>query len=305
MSRFVMIALVIGTAALYASRWVSSATIETPEALPLEIPATEWRPLRGLQDPSLHKELVTRLTENLQWATLIESQKFAVAVVDLRDPRTIRFASVNGDTMMYAASLPKIAILLAACQAFQDGTLFESPRNVDDLHDMIRFSSNGAATRMIGRLGFKKIEAVLTDPQYALFDPSVGGGLWVGKAYAKSGRAYRDPIKSLSHGASATQVARFYYLLATGKLINRDRCQQMLTLMSDPAEKHKFVYSLEKIAPHATVYRKSGTWKKWHADSALVWDDNRRYILVGLVEDGRGEYVLRGLVPTVDDMLRW
>jgi len=36
-----------------------------------------------------------------------------------------------------------------------------------------------------------------------------------------------------------------------------------------------------------------------------VWDDNRRYILVGLVEDGDGEYVLRGLVPTVDDMLRW
>ncbi len=281
------------------------ASTSAASDLPLQIPDEDWRPLRDYQNDPLQKELEARLGDNPRWARLIEQQKLALGIVDLNDARAIRFATVNGDTMMYAASLPKIAILLAACQAFQEGTLFESPDRVRDLRRMIRRSSNRAATRFIELLGFEKIEAVLTSPQYALFDPARGGGLWVGKAYSKSASVKRDPLKSLSHAASVTQVSRFYYLLATGRLINPSRCEQMLWCLSDTAVKHKFAYALEQIAPKAALYRKSGTWKIWHSDSALVWEGTkRRYILVGLVEDADGENILRELVPPVDELLR-
>jgi len=37
------------------------------------------------------------------------------------------------------------------------------------------------------------------------------------------------------------------------------------------------------------VYRKSGSWRNFHSDSALVFGENgRRYIIVVLLEDARG-----------------
>ncbi len=109
----------------------------------------------------------------------------------------------------------------------------------------------------------------------------------------------------LSHGASVTQVCRFYYLLAIGQLVNRQRSIQMLDILSDPEIHHKFVNTLNNIAPEAKLYRKSGTWRNWHSDSVMVWGPVwRRYIVVGLIEDKRGEQILRDLIPTVEKVLK-
>jgi beta-lactamase class A len=51
------------------------------------------------------------------------------------------------------------------------------------------------------------------------------------------------------------------------------------------------------------VYRKSGTWETWHTDSALVWDKDRRYIVVALAEDANGETMLRELMLKIDTTL--
>jgi len=74
--------------------------------------------------------------------------------------------------------------------------------------------------------------------------------------------------------------------------------------MADPELHHKFVANLEKIAPNATLYRKSGTWKNYHADSVLVWGPERRYILVALLEDVDGEKIMRDLVLEADKLLK-
>ncbi|MFQ5710112.1 MAG: hypothetical protein ACE5HO_21875, partial [bacterium] len=214
--------------------------------LPLYVPDQNWQPLRDRLDLDLQARLERKLHANRVWSHLIKKRKMAVGVVDLSHPLSVRFARVNGDTMLYAASLPKIAILLAAFQAFEDGILHESPEILDDLINMIRYSNNKCATHMIDRLGFGEIEKVLTDPKCKLFDPEKGGGLWVGKRYARYGARHPDPIKGVVHGASVTQVCRFYYLLATGRLVNAYRCKQMLDILSDPELHHKFVHALDK-----------------------------------------------------------
>ncbi len=257
-------------------------------------------------DSSLQFKLENELMANNKWKKLISSQKMAVGIVDLSDPENVRFARVNGRHMMYAASLPKIAILLASMDAMEKGDLKETSDVKKDMRLMISKSNNPASTRMIDRLGYDKIEAVMTDPKYAFYDEENGGGLWVGKRYGGVGDTNREPLKNLSHAASVSQVCRFYYLLAHGKLVNEKRSKQMLDIMEKPELRHKFVNTLDKIAPNAKLFRKSGSWRTYHSDSILVWgkDENRRYILVALIDDPSGEQIIRNLVRPIEKVLK-
>ena len=240
-----------------------------------------------------------------EWKNLIKQHKMAVGVIDLSNPEDAKYAGVNGNQMMYAASLPKIAILLSAMDAIDKGELKETPEVTKDLKLMISVSDNQASTRMIDRLGYKKIESVMKDEKYKLYD-STNGGLWVGKRYANGGSTNREPLKNLSHAATVAQVCKYYYMMAYGKLVNTVRSTQMLSIMEHPALHHKFVNTLDKIAPDARLFRKSGSWKNFHSDSILVWDKstNRHYILVALIDDANGEQIIRNLVKPIENVLK-
>lgn len=271
--------------------------------IPCSVQGEELQPLRDLVDYNLQRQLLKRLKSNKKWAKLIANKKMSVGLVDLRDLNNIKFARVNGDNMMYAASLPKIAVLLAAMDALEKGELKETKAVKADMELMIAKSNNQATTRMIDRLGFDKIEAVLTDPKYDLYDKKYGGGLWVGKRYAAAGKRRPDPMYGISHGATVSQVCRFYYMLVHGQLVCKQRSEQMLDIMVDPKLHHKFVNTLDRIAPEAQVYRKSGSWRNYHSDSALVWGPDRQYILVALLEDAEGESIIRQMVLEVEKVL--
>lgn len=271
--------------------------------IPVLACAEDWQPLYEIVDPELQAAMEKRLQGNPEWAKLTSRKKMAIGLVDLSG-RAPRFARVNGNQMMYAASLPKIAILLSAYVSFEDGSLPETNELHKDLGDMIRVSSNSAATRLIDVIGMKKIQAVMKDPQYGFYDEKRGGGLWVGKRFASSGPRIGDPINNISHGATATQVCRFFYLLASERLINPQRSRMMLMDLSDPHLHHKFVSQIDERAPGAEMYRKSGTWKQWHADAIMVHGTHwRDYILVGLVESQNGENILRRVLPAMEELI--
>lgn len=273
--------------------------------LPIIVPQGQWEPLEQRQDPDLQANLARILKQRSLWHCLIAENKMAVGLVDLSNPQVPRFAQVNGNTMMYAASIPKIAILLAAFQGFEDRTLSQTPQIMLDLHDMIRESSNPAAAAMIERIGLRRIESLMYNPRYRFYDPKQGGGIWVGATYASYGERRPEPLKDLYLAASATQVCRFYYLLAYGKLINTKRSIQMLQVLSNPGLHDKFVSVLEASISPDRIFRKNGTYRTTHCDSVLVWGEGwRRYILVALVEDAQGEQILRELVPVVERLLR-
>ena len=283
-----------------------STCLSAQNDLPLDIDDSNIRPLRNMLDISLQARLEKELLNHKDWKSLIAQKKMAVGIVDLSDPENVRFARVNGSHMMYAASLPKIAILLAAMDAIENGELKETPEVKKDMRLMISKSNNAASTRMIDRVGYDKLEAVMTDPKYDFYDQDHGGGLWVGKRYGGGGNTNREPIKNLSHAASVTQVCRYYYLLANGKLVNEKRSKQMLDIMENPALHHKFVNTLDEIAPNARLFRKSGSWKNFHSDSILVWGEDaaRRYILVALVDAPNGEQIIRNLVRPIEKVLQ-
>ena len=79
---------------------------------------------------------------------------------------------------------------------------------------------------------------------------------------------------------------------------------EIFKIMKDPDLHHKFVNTLDQIAPAADVYRKSGSWKNYHSDSALVWGPDRKYVIVALVDDANGEQIIRNLVKPLDRVLK-
>lgn len=282
--------------------FVSITPLLAQNNLPLQSDGNNIKPLGNLVSTSFQNSLEFELMKNPLWKKLIKQKRMAVGVVDLSNPDQAKFASVNGNYMMYAASLPKIAILLAAEDAIDKKELKETDQVKSDLRLMISKSNNQAATRMIDRLGFKKIQSALTDPLYKFYDKNNGGGLWVGKRYAKGGSTNRESLKNLSHAATVNQVCRYYYMLANGELVSRDRSKIMLDILENPGLHHKFVNTLDKIAPDATLYRKSGSWKDYHSDSVLVWDTDpaRRYIIFALINDPSGELIIRNLIKPVE-----
>lgn len=254
-------------------------------------------PLHQAHDAALQKKLdQTLLSLNLTESVI--KHKLAVALVDVTNLLAPRVAEVNGDDMMYAASLPKIGILLAAFVDIQRGRLKLDTPLKQSLTDMIRYSSNIEATRVHNLIGKLRVNQILQSEPYRLYDPSVNGGLWVGKEYGKAPAFQRDPLHNISHGATAMQVARFYYLLETGQLVNPALTRQMKEILSKPGIHHKFVKGLD--GRNVSVFRKSGTWQDWHADSVLVESDKAKYILVGLAEHPRGGEWLTGIASAID-----
>ena len=91
------------------------------DELPIAVSDDKIVPLKSLVDADLQKNLEKELMANPHWKKLIAQKKMAVGLVDLRNPDAVKFARINGNHMMYAASLPKIAILLAAIDAIEKG----------------------------------------------------------------------------------------------------------------------------------------------------------------------------------------
>jgi beta-lactamase class A len=242
--------------------------------------------LREARDAELQRGLEGVVRE-LGLAGEVRAGRLSLAVVDVTERNVPRLATLNGDEMMYAASLPKIAILLGALVEAETGRLPLDGTRLQAMTRMIRYSSNEDATRVLEWVGEERLLDILQSPRFRLYDAGGEGGLWVGKTYGKEAAYKPDPIRHLSHAATAFQVARLYYLLAQGALLTPPLNALMKEILSNPGIHHNFVKALEGI-PEIRIFRKSGTWKDHHADSALVEYGSRRYILVGIADHARG-----------------
>lgn len=297
-----VIALLTASSAAFAS---GPSGKHLPRLAPTINGMTSTLPAPSLDlSPAVSRPLqasLERCLNQLQLQGAVRNGHLAVSLVDITDPLAPAVAQVNSNQMFYAASLPKIAILLGAFEKAAAGQLRLDDDNVAELKRMIRESSNTAASSMLQKVGTDYLAGVLQSTRYRLYDSALNGGLWVGKPYATGNATRRDPLHNLSHGATTFQVARFYYLLETGQLVSPEASRQMKDIMGSPAIHHKFVAGLESRYPDAKLFRKSGTWRNFHADSAIVEHDGRRYIAVALSDDARGGEWLKSLIGGLDD----
>jgi beta-lactamase class A len=221
--------------------------------------------------------LQTQLWRGLERAGLgraLKKKQLAVSLLDLTPAGEGAYAGVNDDEMMYAASLPKIGILLATIEEVNRGNIQWGPEFSWRLTKMITISNNGYANWGARLVGLPGIAKILRSPQYCLYEDGIGG-LWVGRTFEKDAITYRDPLKNLSHAASTRQTTRFYALLEQGKLVP---------------------------GVHF-VARKSGTWQDFHADSALVKHGERSFILAAIAKHEDGEDMMERVARVADELI--
>ncbi|HUP91734.1 MAG TPA: serine hydrolase [Solimonas sp.] len=272
----------------------ASPAAPTP-ALPADLAETPDQQVQQALNQSLQR---------LKLQDAVKAGHLAVSLVDITDVAHPQLAQVNGDRMLYAASLPKIAILLGVFAKADAGLLNLDDATIETCKQMIRRSSNTAASALLEKVSIPYLAKVLQSDRYKLYDSARNGGLWVGRPYASNGtQQQRDPMHGLSHGATAFQVARFYYLLETGQLVSPEASRHMKEIMGSPAIHHKFVAGLEKARPGAQLFRKSGTWRNFHADSAIIERAGHRYIAVALSDDAHGGDWFPDLIVALDDIV--
>ncbi|MEO8353034.1 MAG: hypothetical protein ABI680_14985, partial [Chthoniobacteraceae bacterium] len=163
-------------------------------------------------DPALQTELVA-VDASLRETYGMTTEQTAVGVLDLRGSR---LAIIHPDRIDYAASIPKIGILLAYFHLHPEAAVHLEGGTRLDLGHMIKVSDNEMAAKYSRELGLKQIQQVLST--YGFYDAQHGGGLWVGKHYGTGDERHGDPVANHSHAATVRQLIRYFLMLEQGRL---------------------------------------------------------------------------------------
>jgi D-alanyl-D-alanine dipeptidase len=225
----------------------------------------------------------------------------AVGVLDLA---ALRLAMVHADDMFYAASVPKICILLAYFETHPEAATALPPDVQYELGRMIKVSDNEMAAKYGQIVGLEKVQALLNSARYRFYDPEHGGGLWYGKHYNKGEPRIGDPLHDFSHGATVRQCLRYYLMLEQGRLASAAACTKMREIFATPElelGETSIVAGLQ--GRDVTLIRKSGTWEDWHLDTARVAHGTHVYLLAGMVHHPAGEAYLAGVAAALDEQL--
>ena len=259
--------------------------------------------LRDSHDPELQVQLDQALANKPLFWDGVKKTELSIVVADVTDLHHPRVAWYNPELMLYAASMPKIAIAFGALIKIDRGDLVLDYELHRQLVQMIKKSSNQSATAVLEKVGMEDLQSILQDERYGkLYDPVYGGGLWVGKPYSSKGATKRDPIKHLSHAASAMAAARFYYGVMSGELVKPKYHPLLQEMFGEPGISHKFVKGL-KGREDVEVFRKSGTWRDFHADSGVIVHDDVTYIAVAIDQHPAAGRGMEEGIRIVDDLM--
>lgn len=227
------------------------------------------------------------------------SEQTAVGLLDLN---TLQLAMIHPDREEYAASVPKIGILLAYFQLHPEVATNLNAQTRHELGLMAKASSNEMAAKYSRELGLKQIQAVLDS--YHFYNTNHGGGIWVGKHYGKGDERIGSPMANNSHAATVRQLLRYFLMLEQGKLVSPAASKTMREIFASPDIPHdgnKFVKGL--AGRDVQIIRKWGTWQDWRHDAAVVTGGGRHYVLVALTKHPKGDEYLVELAKTVDDLV--
>jgi beta-lactamase class A len=254
-------------------------------------------------DAPLNSALQARLEKidrDLRTRFGMATEQTAAGVLDLN---TLRLAMIHPDREEYAASIPKIGILLAYFQLHPEAATNLNAQTRHELGLMTKASNNELAAKFSRELGLKQIQAVLNS--YHFYDTNHGGGIWVGKHYGKGDERYGSPTGNNSHAATVRQLLRYFLMLEQGKLVSSAASKTMREIFESPDIPHDDIKFVKGLAGRdVQIIRKWGTWQDWFHDSAVVTgSDGRHYSIVALTKHPKGDEYLVELAKAVDDLM--
>ena len=274
---------------------LNSCSTGTPKSASLEDYRLEFdAPVNATLQSALEK-----IDGDLRARHGMATQHTAVGVLDLRSRR---LAMVHPDRIEYAASVPKLGILLAYFELHPAAATNLEPQARHELGLMAKASDNDMAAKYSRAMGLQEIQRVLN--ACGLYDPNHGGGIWVGKHYGRGDERIGDPLGNHSHAATVRQLLRFYLWLEQGRLVSPAASRTMREILASPEIPHDQIKFVQGLAGRdVEIIRKWGSWEDWRHDSAVIRGPNRHYILVALTHHPNGDRYLEELARAVDDRM--
>jgi beta-lactamase class A len=247
-----------------------------------------------------------------------------IAVKNLDTGETL---AVNGDTRFPTASLIKVAVMVEVYHQIAEGkirrdttvTLRDSDKAGDEtvplnmLHDgvqlavndllnlMIAYSDNTATNLLVGLVGTANIDRRMVSyrlQQTKIFRPTF-----------RDGRADVFPEEEKEFGLGMTtprEAARLMELIATGKVVSREICDEMLAILRKQQDRAMIPRSLPFEGDRVLVANKTGSDEEKNPDASGFKGDVRSD--AAYVESPKARYVIaicarrvRDKTPGVDN----
>ena len=253
-----------------------------------------------------------------------KSDDIAATLIDLRDPKQLRWADFRGDQPIYPASVVKMFYMAALHQQLQDGKVTSTPELMRGLHDMIVDSSNEATQYILDVLtdtssGAELAQAAFDKWQYkrnrvnryfasmGYTKINVNQKTFCEDAYGieQQSRNY----KSQNRNALTTNAtARLLTEIALGRSVNAERSRQMMELLKrDPFKDSKDPDNqatgftgkalVDKKMTGVNLWSKAGWTSKSRHDAAYIeTPDGLKFVLVIFTENHASD---REPIPTI------
>lgn len=284
------------------------------------LPGADYKPLALEQSSELESLLKGAVTEVIaaHQAHTFKPEDVAATLIDLRDPKNIRWANYRGEDPIYPASVVKMFYMAALHQQLQDGKVTMTTELQRGLKDMIVDSSNEATQYILD---------VLTDTASGAEMPQAEFDKWqykrnrVNRYFSSMGytrinvnqktfcedaygieqqsRNYKGQNRNM---ITTNATARLLAEIALGRSVNAERSGQMMELMKrDPFKESKDPDSQATgftgkalIAGKMTgtkLWSKAGWTSKSRHDAAYVeTPDGQKFVLVVYTENHANEH---------------
>jgi len=303
-----------------------SAVEAQRDRVALNAPPKNYQPLALKPSPPLQTLLEKAVNEMLTElaAKKISANDVAATLIDLRDPKNFRSASVRGDQKIYPASVVKLFYLTAMHQWLEDGKLPTlTPELTRGLKDMIVDSSNDATQYVLdvltdtssgGELSVTDLK-VFADKRNAVnryyeslkyANINVNQKTFCEDAYGRERQFRRDGTNRNMLTTDAT--ARLLAEIVTSRAVSPKRSRMMLELLKrdfsgtvkdadDQAHGFTAMALKELKLTDAKLWSKAGWTSKTRHDAAYIeTPDGSKFVLVVFTENFANE---RAVIPGI------
>jgi beta-lactamase class A len=257
---------------------------------------------------------------------VFKPEQIAATLIDLRDPRELRWANYRGDEPIYPASVVKMFFMAALHQQLQDGKVRLTPELERGLKDMIVDSSNEATQYILDVLTDTSSGAELPQAEFERWQhkrnrvnryfSSMGyAGINVNQktfcedAYGieQQSRNYRGQNRNM---LTTRATARLFAEIVLGRSVNAERSRQMMELMKrDPFKETKDADNqstgfagkalIDKKMTDARLWSKAGWTSRSRHDAAYIeTGGGLKFVLVVFTEGHASE---REPIPAIAD----
>src|SRR5687768_7775392 len=250
--------------------------------------------------------------------------EIAATLIDVRDPKNIRWANVNGDRKLYPASVVKMFYMAALQQQLQDNKVKLTKELERGQRDMIVDSSNEATQYILDVLTETSSGAELPQKEFDIwqfkrnrvnryFSAMGYSGINVNQktfcedAYGieQQSRAYKGQNRNM---LTTNATARLMAEIVLGRMVTPERSRQLMELMKrDPFKETKDTDDqstgftgkalIERKMTDAKLWSKAGWTSRSRHDAAYIeTPDGMKIVIVIFTENHANE---RDVIPTI------